>query len=139
MTDSSDAGPILDALIDRASAARANAYAPYSGFAVGAAVSTDQGVFSGANVENAAFPVGTCAERVAAGAAVAAGARLVHALAVAGPTEEPTPPCGMCRQFLFEFGPDMTVVSVGTGGRRRRWPLSELLPAAFDPAALGER
>lgn len=125
-----------DALVEEARAARAHAYAPYSGFTVGAAVATDAGVFRGVNVENASYPVGTCAERVAAAAAVAGGASHIDAVAVAGPTADPTPPCGACRQFLNEFGSRMLVISEGSSGERRRWSLADLLPEAFGRDAL---
>ena len=128
----------VDALLTAARRAREHAYAPYSGFAVGAAVQSDVGIFAGANVENASYPVGTCAERAAAAAAVSAGARRIGAVVVTTRGARPTPPCGMCRQFLHEFGPGMVVVSVGEDGTRRRWRLHELLPDAFGPDDLGE-
>jgi cytidine deaminase len=128
----------IDELLAAARLAREHAYAPYSGFAVGAAVETDAGMFSGANVENASYPVGMCAERAAAAAAVSAGARRIGAVVVATGAARPTPPCGMCRQFLHEFGPGMVVVSEGGEGTRRRWRLQDLLPDAFGPDALGE-
>ena len=123
----------IDALLAAARGAREHAYAPYSHFPVGAAVDSDAGVFAGANVENAAYPTGICAERVAAAAAVSAGARHVAAVVVTGDIDEPIMPCGQCRQFLSEFGPGMTVVSEGRGGIRRRWSLADLLPHAFGP------
>ena len=129
----------VDALLEAARRAREHAYAPYSGFAVGAAVHTDAGTFAGANVEIASYPVGTCAERAAAAAAVSAGARRIAAVVVTTRAARPTPPCGMCRQFLYEFGPGMAVISEGGDGTRRRWRLSELLPDAFGPGDLGEQ
>lgn len=126
----------LDDLMARARAARENAYAPYSRFRVGAAVSTDQGVFSGANVENASYGLSICAERVAASCAVAAGVRTIDAVAVSSSAAGPASPCGACRQFLYEFGPDMIVVAEGTGGERKVWRLSELLVDGFGPADL---
>jgi len=117
----------LDDLMARARAAREHAYAPYSRFRVGAAVSTDRGIFSGANVENASYGLSICAERVAASTAVAAGARRIDAVAVTSSATGPASPCGACRQFLYEFGADMTVVSEGTDGTRKVWALSELL------------
>jgi cytidine deaminase len=129
----------VDALLDAARKARGHAYAPYSQFPVGAAVETDAGRFSGANVENAAYPTGTCAERSAASAAVSAGARRIAAVVVSTLADRPTPPCGQCRQFLHEFGPGMVVISEGRDGTRRRWRLSDLLPEAFGPEDLGER
>lgn len=126
----------LDALVAAARRAREHAYAPYSRFAVGAAVASDAGIHTGANVENASYPVGLCAERAAASAAVSAGARIIEAVAVTASGEEPTPPCGMCRQFLSEFGSGMLVVSEGSGGAARRWRLTDLLPDAFGPSNL---
>jgi cytidine deaminase len=127
---------IVDALLAAARRARENAYAPYSGFQVGAAVESDVGRFAGANVENAAYPTGTCAERNAAGAAVSAGARRIGAIVVTTFAERPTPPCGQCRQFLHEFGPAMLVISESRDGTRRRWRLTDLLPDAFGPSDL---
>jgi len=126
-------GPDLDPLLVEARSAMARAYAPYSRFQVGAAVSTDRGVFSGANVENASYSLSICAERVAASSAVAAGARKIDAVAVTASGPEPSSPCGACRQFLYEFGPGMTVVSEGTSGSRKTWRLSDLLLDAFGP------
>jgi len=123
----------VDALLREARGARDRAYAPYSGFPVGAAVQSDAGLFAGANVENAASPTGICAERVAAASAVSAGARHIAAVVVTGHAEDPITPCGQCRQFLSEFGPGMLVVSEGRNGTRRRWSLAELLPHAFGP------
>jgi len=127
----------IDELVARAGEARERAYAPYSGFRVGAAVLTSSGeTFTGANVENASYSVAICAERVAASQAVASGHRDIRAVAVVSSARKPTPPCGVCRQFLFEFDPDMTVVSEGPDGERRTWTLSELLPDAFGPRDL---
>src|SRR5438067_4978395 len=106
----------VDQLVKEARAARERAYAPYSHFLVGAAVATDAGIFTGANVENASYSLAMCAERVAAATAIAAGARRIDAVAVVGALrdaetgrdvpKDPTPPCGACRQFLYEFNPD---------------------------------
>ena len=118
----------------RAEARRAmeRAYAPYSGFRVGAAVETAEGaIHPGCNVENASFSVTMCAERVAIGAAVAAGGRSLRCVYVCSTSPEPVPPCGVCRQALAEFGPDLEVVSEGSHGRVRRWSLGELLPEQF--------
>ncbi len=123
----------MDDLMKAAMAARANAHAPYSRFAVGAALRTASGaVFAGANVENASFPEGWCAETSALGAMVAAGERTVATVLVLADHPEPVTPCGGCRQRLAEFGTAETVViSAGPKGERARWRLGDLLPAAF--------
>ena len=121
-----------DLLIAAAVAAKASAYAPYSNFRVGAAIETEDGrIFTGCNVENASYGLTMCAERVAAGAAVAAGSTRFVRIVVATDVDPPSAPCGACRQVLHEFGAEAAVVSVGPNGDRQ-WRLSELLPAAFD-------
>ncbi len=107
-----------------------HAYAPYSRFAVGAAVQTRSGqVFSGCNVENSSFGLTSCAERNAIYAAIAAGERELVAIAVVGSEISPTFPCGACRQVMAEFG--VQKVIVGTPRQQRAYSLAELLPAAF--------
>jgi cytidine deaminase len=119
-------------LVKAAKAVRKNAHAPYSGFRVGAAVLAGGAIHAGANVENASYGLTVCAERFAVGAAVAAGARRIEAVAVASGTEEPTPPCGACLQTLAEFGgADLPVVLAGAHGRIVETTLGELLPRAF--------
>ncbi len=118
----------------RAEARRAMdwAYAPYSGFRVGAAVETENGsVHRGCNVENASFSVTVCAERVAIGSAVASGERKLRRVFVCSTSRDPVPPCGVCLQALAEFGPDLQVIAEGTSGRRAVWSLADLLPEQF--------
>lgn len=123
-------------LLDAARAVRANAYAPYSGFRVGAAVQGRTGaLYAGCNVENVAYPEGTCAEAGAIAAMVAAGETRLTAVAVIADSPEPVTPCGGCRQKLAEFGAPETVVTLATtGGAIREVTLAELLPGAFGAA-----
>jgi cytidine deaminase len=125
----------VDVLVAAARAARERAYAPYSNFLVGAAVETDDGeVFSAPNIENASYPMSVCAERNAVAGAVAAGHRRIVAVAVMGSGDTPTPPCGGCRQVLYEFGgPGLTVIVESPAGERRTFTLNDLLPEAFGP------
>ena len=113
-------------------------YAPYSNFNVGAAVLAEGEVFAGANVENASYPMSVCAERNAVAAAVNAGKRSIDAVAVVTRSDEPTPPCGGCRQVLNEFGPQMLVTVESARSKRETWTLPEILPHAFGPANLGK-
>jgi cytidine deaminase len=130
----------LTMLRERAFAVMERAYAPYSNFKVGAAIlATDGSVTEGCNVENAAYPSGICAERTAASYAVARGNRSFDAIVIATEAQEPTPPCGMCRQFLEEFSPKMLVIAVTRDGKEGRWTLEELLPKAFNPHSLDRR
>lgn len=121
-------------LMEAARAVRENAYAPYSEFKVGAAIRAASGaVYTGCNVENMAYPEGTCAEAGAIAAMVAAGETVLTEVAVIADSPSPVPPCGGCRQKLREFGAPETVVTLGTtGGARASMTLSELLPGAFD-------
>ncbi len=113
------------------------AYAPYSSFHVGAALlGNDGSIFEACNVENAASPAGTCAERAALATAVGRGVRGFRTIVIATTADEPTPPCGMCRQALIEFSPELEIISVTRGGREARWRLSDLLPHAFSPRSL---
>ncbi len=118
-------------LIESARLARESAYAPYSHFKVGAAVRTKSGrVFTGCNVENLSFGLTICAERVAVGAAVAAGERDFEALAVVADSKEPVTPCGACRQVLAEFSPTLPVCSANLEGAVYESSIAELLPRA---------
>jgi cytidine deaminase len=129
----------LDVLMKKAWEARDSAYAPYSEFKVGAAVLAGGRLFRGANIENASYPVTICAERVAAAQAVVSGFRDIRAVAVASSSNGPSSPCGMCRQFLYEFNRDMVVVAEGRSGERHTWRLRELLADGFGSADLASR
>lgn len=129
----------MDALVQAALDARARAYAPYSRFAVGAALRSESGaIHAGCNVENAAYPQGSCAEAGAISAMVLAGEQRIAEIVVAGAGAEPCTPCGGCRQRLREFGsPDLVVRIVDEAGRERLTRrLAELLPDSFGPEHL---
>lgn len=129
--------PDYTALIAAAMIGRERAYAPYSGFAVGAAVLTASGkIFPGGNIENAAYPVSLCAERVALVSAYAAGEREITAIAVVTATDDVASPCGSCRQVMLELAPRSTVVLLNVEGRQRRTTPQELLPHGFGAAQL---
>lgn len=122
------------ALVREALAARERAYAPYSRFAVGAAVLTASGrVFPGCNIENAAYPSTCCAERTALFSAYAAGERDVLAIAVVAETPGPVSPCGTCRQVIAELAPRAAVFLANTAGAIRPTTPAELLPGVFTP------
>ena len=123
-------------LIGRAREVMRHAHAPYSKFHVGAALEAADGrIFVGTNVESASYGLTICAERMALGAAVAAGARKFTRIAVTTAVDPPAAPCGACRQLLAEFGLDLEVISAGPKSERR-WTLGELLPAAFTRESL---
>ena len=128
----------LAALFDAARAAQGNAYAPYSRFNVGAALRTPSGaIFSGCNVENAAYPPGACAEAMAIGAMALAGERRIAEILVVGDGEGLCTPCGGCRQRIREFADAATPIHVaGPEGIRASFTLGELLPHAFGPEHL---
>ena len=126
-------------LIDRAFEMLNYSYVPYSGFPVGAALLLKDGsVYTGCNIENAAYSPTLCAERVAVGKAVSEGHTDFVRIAVAGGGEAPCVPCGVCRQVLREFAPELEVICVGNKGAERTLTLSELLPHSFDGSFLGE-
>ncbi len=121
----------LDAWITAAVEVRRRAYAPYSQFAVGAALITEEGrIFTGCNVENISFGLTICAERVALGSALAAGERRFRAITIVADTQVPVSPCGACRQVLAEFAPGLEVHLATLRGVRVRFSLAELLPRA---------
>ncbi len=124
-------------LVQHALAARSRAYAPYSGFAVGAALLTAGGrVVPGCNVENASYGLTCCAERTAVFRAVAEGEREFFAIAVVADTCGPISPCGACRQVLVEFNPQLKVILANLGGEMQVTVAGALLPGAFSPGDL---
>jgi cytidine deaminase len=129
----------LAAMLDLARQALAYAHAPYSRFRVGSCLRAESGrLYAGCNVENAAYPVGQCAEATAIGAMVAGGDRKIVEVVVVTERAEPCSPCGRCRQQLAEFaGPETPVHLCGPEGVRRTATLGELLPLAFGPETLG--
>ena len=129
-----DAAVTAQGLAAQALTAQRKAYAPYSKFPVGAALQMSGQVFVGANIENASYGLGVCAERTAVFAGVLAGASRLEAVAVCTDASPPSSPCGACRQILLEFAPDpaaVTVVAVNPQGERRAWTLAQLIPDGF--------
>ena len=127
----------MDPLIEAALAAREHAHAPFSGFKVGAAVETDEGrIYTGCNVENATYGLTQCAERLAVFKAMSEGARKFRRIAVAADTDTLTPPCGSCRQILWEFCGDTELVLVNLQGKTETFRLKDLFPRPFDASYL---
>ena len=126
---------LLQQMLAASLGARVHSHSPYSGYAVGAVVLDEQGrVHVGANIENAAYPQGWCAEATALSAMVMAGGRQARAVLVTGPGPEIITPCGGCRQKLREFaGAELLVIAGDPGGIRQQWTLAELLPFSFGP------
>ncbi len=130
--------PMQDALVIAARKAREFAHAPFSHFKVGAALETDDGfVVTGCNVENATYGLTVCAERVAVLKAISEGHRVFRRIAIVADTGEPTPPCGACRQILWEFGGDLEVILANLTEETGRFTLKDLLPLPFDSRFLG--
>ena len=124
------------ALTKHAWAAKEKAYAPYSQFAVGAALLCESGeVYLGCNVENISLGLTICAERSAVVTAIQAGCRIFVAMAIAADTETPITPCGACRQFLAEFSPEISILAAGRKAVTQSWRLSDLLPSRFGSIA----
>jgi cytidine deaminase len=125
----------MDALFEAAREAQTRAYAPYSGFKVGAAVQGESGtVYAGCNVENAAYPAGTCAEEAAIAAMIAGGERRIAAILVLAGGQKLVTPCGACRQRIREFArPETPIHVAGPESVRSTFRLDDLLPCAFGP------
>lgn len=126
------------ALLAFAREVQEKAYAPYSGFRVGAAVYANGDIFQGVNVENAAYGATICAERSALSAAITAGCLDVTAIAIVGSSDSPTVPCGTCRQVLAEFNPELRVIMGGQSDEVLVMTLGELLPEPFARGFLDE-
>ena len=132
-----DLDPAGTALVEAARAARRHAHAPFSHFQVGAALlGTDGRVFIGCNIENATYGLTVCAERVAVFKAVSEGCRSFTRIAVVADTDEATPPCGACRQILWEFGGDLEVILANLTDTKAVYHMRDLLPYPFDARLL---
>jgi cytidine deaminase len=128
---------MINELIAAALAVRHNAFAPFSKFQVGAAVEDEAGgIYTGCNVENATYGLTVCAERVAVFKAISEGARKFRRVAIAADTETLTPPCGACRQILWEYAGEVEVILANLGGETSRHRLADLLPLPFDARLL---
>ncbi|HEX6164417.1 MAG TPA: cytidine deaminase, partial [Vicinamibacterales bacterium] len=126
-----------DALVDAARRARANAVSDFSGFKVGAAVETDTGeIVTGCNIENATYGLTVCAERVAIFKALSEGKRSFTRIAVVADTQQPTPPCGACRQIIWEFCGDAEVILANLTDIKTTLRMKDLLPLPFDKRLL---
>ena len=120
-------------LVEAAKAVRENAYAPFSEFKVGSALETEDGeIITGSNVESASYGLTVCAERVAVWNAISQGKRKIVRIAVVADTEDLTPPCGVCRQIIWEFGGDIPVIFANLHGKIETVQMKDLLPRAFD-------
>lgn len=130
---------MIQELIQAALKVREHAYAPYSGFKVGAAILAEDGeIYTGCNVENASYGLTVCAERVAVNKAISAGVRDFQGIAIVTDVRKPASPCGACRQVLAEFSPQMPVYLANLQGKVCKLSLEELLPDAFTPQRLRE-
>jgi cytidine deaminase len=124
---------MLPDLAAKAAAARENAVAPYSGFKVGAALETkEERIYTGCNIENVSYGLTVCAERVALWKALSEGAREFHRIAIVTDAPAVTPPCGACRQLLWEYCGDITIHLHSLKGPTEQYRLAELLPHPFD-------
>jgi cytidine deaminase len=126
-----------DPLIDAALASRHHAHAPFSKFKVGAAIQVEDGrIYTGCNIENASYGLTLCAERVALFKAMSEGARVFTRIAVAAETDDLTPPCGACRQVLWEFCGNAELTLINTSGKREDMRMGDIFPRPFDASFL---
>lgn len=124
-------------LVNLALDARKNSYSPYSKYSVGAAVLCgDESIFTGCNIENASYPCGICAERTAMSKAISEGKKSFSKIAIAGSSDQICTPCGLCRQFMYEFAPDLTVLCSDDKGNFTEKKLNDFLPDGFGPGSL---
>ncbi|MCR4790585.1 MAG: cytidine deaminase [Treponemataceae bacterium] len=124
-------------LVQMALDARKNSYSPYSKYRVGAALLCEDGsLYTGCNIENSSYPCGICAERTAMSKAVSEGHTKFKAIAIVGSSEEICTPCGLCRQFMYEFAPDLLVLCCSSRGNYQEYLLKELLLAGFGPQSM---
>jgi len=124
-------------LVQKALEARNNSYSPYSKYQVGAALLCADGtIYTGCNIENASYPCGICAERTAMSKAVSEGHKKFTRMAVAGSSKEICTPCGICRQFMYEFAPDLRILCSSDSGEYKELILKDLLPEGFGAASM---
>jgi cytidine deaminase len=136
-SDANAARPSVEQLVEAARAARRHAVADFSGFQVGAALETESGeIITGCNIENATYGLTVCAERVAIFKALSDGKRSFRRIAVVADTQDPTPPCGACRQIIWEFCGDAEVIIANLTDVKKQLPMRELLPLPFDKRLL---
>ena len=128
---------MTDALLEAAREARERAHAPFSGFKVGAAIEDEHGlIYAGCNIENATYGLTMCAERVAVFKAISEGAGTLRRILVIADTDKLTPPCGACRQLLWEFCPDVELMLANLQGNQETMSIKELYPRPFDASFL---
>lgn len=124
-------------LVELALDARKTSYSPYSKYRVGAALLCEDGtLYTGCNIESASYPCGICGERTAAAKAISEGHIKFKTIAVVGSSEEICTPCGMCRQFLYEFAPNLKVICAGSKGNYEEYTLNELLKGGFGASSM---
>jgi len=132
-------GSLDEELVRRARDAKSNAYSPYSGVKIGAAVLTRDGnIYAGCNIENSSYGLSNCAERTAIFKAISEGRRELISMSIVGDSEDFTRPCGACRQVMVQFNPRLRIIRVGLDGYRSETTAEKLLPEAFNPSSLAK-